>query len=124
MTREEAKQMLLVMQAYAEGKTVQYKNKSGEWIDLDIPKFENLTEAKVRIKPESFVRPFHDADECWHEMQKHKPFGWLKVEDKEGCIGYYCLRDIADSTEFKYRFENHTFADGEPFGIIEEEGLL
>lgn len=115
--------MLPIMQAYAEGKTVQYKNDSGEWIDLDITEFENLTKAVVRIKPEPTCRPFKNAGECWNEMQKHQPFGWLKVEDKEGCIGYYCLCDIADTTEFKYRFENQTFADGEPFGIIEENLL-
>ena len=134
MTREEAKQMLPVMQAYAEGKTVQYKNKSGEWIDLEIPKFENLTEAKVRIKPQSFVRPFKDAEECWEEMQKHQPFGWLQDKaskvfklyaisiDNDGImIAEY---DNGTSLEsFKALCSNYTFADGEPFGII-EEGLL
>lgn len=29
-----------------------------------------------RIKPE--YRPFKDAEECFEEMQKHKPYGWIK----------------------------------------------
>lgn len=29
-----------------------------------------------RIKPE--YRPFKDAKECFEEMQKHKPYGWVK----------------------------------------------
>ena len=34
MTREEAKELLPVIKAYAEGKTVQIKNKIGRWADL------------------------------------------------------------------------------------------
>lgn len=130
MTREETEKMLPIMQAYAEGKTVQYKNREGEWIDLDIPKFEYLTEAKVRIKPESFARPFHDAEECWQEMQKHQPLGWLRYDGLDSMIHISYLRDEALTLEggCLYTFENafdkgYAFADGAPFGIIEEGQL-
>ena len=31
-----------------------------------------------RIKPETKYRPFKDAEECFEEMKKHQPFGWIK----------------------------------------------
>ena len=34
MTREEAKEMLPIMQAYAEGKTIQFRTNNRSWVDL------------------------------------------------------------------------------------------
>lgn len=60
-------------------------------------------------------RPFKNKDECWHEMQKHSPFGWLYHKDDNS---YTPLRIcISDVTEFIALFEKLTFADGTPFGI-------
>ena len=38
---------------------------------------------KYRIKPEPKYRPFKDAKECWAEMQKHLPIGWLTFQNGE-----------------------------------------
>ena len=142
MTREEAKKLLPFIQAFSEGKKIQWlKPDSDEWIDVvggDNVDFEDLTEFNVayRIKPEPKYRPFKNAEECWNEMQKHQPFGWLKDKDSE-------LRNIQALTEkmstiadgvylrginlingwhvFEEAVKEYTFADGTPFGIVEEE---
>ena len=80
MNRERAKELLPIIHAFAEGKTVQFKNSFEDWIDCDNIMF-NWPPKDYRIKPEPKYRPFKDAEECWQEMQKHEPFGWVK--DKE-----------------------------------------
>ena len=129
MNRQQAKDLLPIIQAFAEGKTVQFKNSFENWIDCGNIMF-NWPPKDYRIKPESKYRPFANAEECWREMLKHQPFGWLKhKEEKEN---YHILK-ITDSrismidvceevTFFDYNetFKQYTFADGTPFGIKEE----
>ena len=132
MTREELKKLMPVMQAFTEGKIVQYKNCRGEWVETNCPVWSNDTE--YRIKPESKYRPFKTQEECWNEMLKHQPWGWLKSK-KNGrfiCIGEMSWSDefetvyIALSTSESLSrsadsvFEEYTFADGAPFGVMEE----
>ena len=131
MNRKEAKELMPIIQAFAEGKTIQYYDSLidiADWEDCENPNFENLT-YKFRIKPEPTYRPFKDAEECWKEMQKHHPIGWVKLKDTES--GYYMLKGIAsqvvigfNETPFSYKrvFEDYTFADELTFGIkVEEE---
>ena len=87
MTREEAKVFLPIIQAYAEGKTIQSRYVKGDtslWYDDEDPSFDD--DLEYRIKPEPKFRPFNDEEECWQEMQKHQPFGWKLVERMELCI--------------------------------------
>lgn len=67
---------------------------------------------------EPSYRPFKTKEECWNEMLKHQPFGWLCQK----CDGYYVpIRfDIYEDTAFTYWFNKYNFADGTPFGIKEE----
>lgn len=81
---------------------------------------------------EPSCRPFKDKEECWKEMLKHEPFGWLKSKISGnfahlGCICQFGERvNVTWSTNEKEWFEasfvygNYTFADGTPFGIKEE----
>ena len=71
-------------------------------------------------------RPFANADECWNEMLKHQPFGWVK--DKED--GHYSLITCVDDKvclnanngwSMNGTMDNFTFADGSVFGVKEEE---
>ena len=135
MTREEAKKLLPFIQAYCEGKKIQWlKPDSDEWIDIvggDNVDFEDLTEFNVayRIKPEPKYRSFENAEECLQEMQKHQPFGWIKCE--EGCFNIVYVTDeyvgLADpdgssiSLASKNSYQDNTFLDGTPFGINIEE---
>lgn len=67
---------------------------------------------------EPSYRPFKDKEECWQEMLKHQPFGWIKKKD-----GSYINKLIVmDEKEGYGKFleESITFADSEPFGIKED----
>ena len=83
MTREEAKKFLSIIEAWAEGKMIQYKFVDG-WRDANIePNIEPLFSdiSKYRIKPEQKYRAFKDKEECWDEMHKHPDFGWVKYKE-------------------------------------------
>ena len=126
MTREEAKTMLPFIQAYAEGKAIESRCIKGDkslWYDDEDPSFDD--DFEYRIKPEPKCRPFKDAEECWAEMLKHEPFGWVKGYDgSKFTIETVCSNDIYVSNEgtcpFDDVFQNFKFADGTPFGIKEE----
>ena len=132
MTREEAKELLPIMQAYAEGKTIQFLD-GGKWADVYETDFYQ-SPGNYRIKPEPKYRPFNTQEECWNEMQKHQPFGWLKSKKNERfhCIGEVYWSDkfetvciVLSTSESLSRssdsvFDEYTFADGTPFGIREE----
>ena len=129
MTREEARKAAEVMLAYADGKEIEYKPTGIKGIQYwnttnGNPAF-NWCENSYRIKPESKYRPFKDAEECWQEMQKHQPFGWIK--DKED--GHYTLITCVDCevclnapTDWDMGdiMNYYTFADGSVFGVKEE----
>lgn len=128
MTREEAKELMPIIQAFAEGKTIQYYDSLidiADWEDCENPNFENLT-YKFRIKPEPIYRPFKDTEECWNEMQKHQPFGWVKSKEN----GYYSFITMLnnrfrlngyDGLRFDDTIKKFTFADGTPFGVKEDK---
>ena len=119
MNRKEVKELLPVLQAFAEGKTIQVKTKEGNnWDTLEDGDFEYLEIKKCdfRVKPEPKYRPFKDTQECWQEMRKHQPFGWVK--DK-GASKYCALVEV-ENDMLKGTFTLCTFADGTPFGVKEE----
>lgn len=128
MTREDAKQLLPIIKAYAEGKEIEIFDETKRmWITAILPRF-NCDSSSYRIKPESKYRPFKNAEECWTEMLKHQPFEWVKMKDTES--GYYILKGITNQvviglneTPFSYKkgVEYYIFADGTPFGVKVEE---
>ena len=74
MTREQTKELLPIMQAFAEGKTIQYyyTTPTPHWEDV-LPNQTvdfNSDASKYRIKPEPKYRPFKNQNECWEEMLK------------------------------------------------------
>lgn len=128
MDRKNAKALLPIIKAYAEGKELQIKSYTGKWEDLPSPSFNNAA-SEYRIKPKVKYRPFKDADECWNEILKHQPFGWIKnnvgyeqisslcdVKDEDGGITIYAQQK---NWSCKFLFKTFTFADGTPFGIKE-----
>ncbi|WP_278811483.1 hypothetical protein [Leyella stercorea] len=129
MTREETADCIKVMQAYVEGKQIQYVDSETEdWTDIESPTW-NWDLYDYRIMPKPQYRPFKDADECWQEMLKHQPFGWLKHKDDDEP---YCILKITDSRismidvceevafyDYNETFKQYIFADGAPFGVKE-----
>ena len=135
MTREQAKELLPIIQAYAEGEIIQYKNFLDEW--EDIKENEGLSficlPSDYRIKPDPKYRPFKSQEECWNEMLKHQPFGWLKSIRKQEKVHIGRVFEVKDfalitlsinegiNNNSSYFFNEYTFADGTPFGIKKEE---
>ena len=146
MTREEAKRRAELYSALADGKAIQVQNPvTSKWEYLDINKIgEFMEELNYRIKPEPQYRPFKTQEECWNEMLKHQPFGWIYSKNRS-C--YYCIISVEEDrielppreqsrskTPLKeFYLKNYhcffeealelfklTFADGTPFGIKEE----
>lgn len=132
MTREETKELIAenriaVMQAYVDGKQIQFFNEyTGEWENIHTPNW--LRDTSYRVKPEPKYRPFKNADECWQEMLKHEPFGWIKCR---GCYfnivavtDVYAYLSEADGSAIllasKNSYNDNTFADGAPFGVKED----
>ena len=128
MDRQQAKELLPIIQAFAEGKDIEYRSKefNEDWKEVtQIPglSFESF---EYRIKPEPKYRPFKDTEECWNEMQKHQPFGWLKVirENARTIVNYIHNKGVIfsnGSVSFERMFDNYTFADGNPFGVKAEK---
>lgn len=136
MDRNQAKEFYPILQAFAEGRVIECRTKPSAVKGTDVP--NDWTEMKeiqfwkhteYRIKTETKYRPFKDAKECWQEMQKHQPFGWVK--DRNGSA--FVIEKV-DSRSFvevydectcalKEVFENYTFVDGTPFGVKVEEQL-
>ena len=129
MTREEAKRRAELYSALTEGKTIQVQNPNGgEWFDVKIETLRSICEElKYRIKPESQYRPFKTQEECWNEMLKHQPFGWIRNNDTQrlcniGSIGRNNYGVVIDNSilYFDLAFNTCNFVDGTPFGIKEE----
>ena len=131
MNRKEAAELLPIIQAFAEGRDIEYRNKgfNENWKKVtQIPEL-SFKSFEYRIKPESKYRPFANTEECWKEMQKHQPFGWVKRN------GYYYNIVSTDITSvriinnkgaiiivpFINLLSSYTFVDGTLFGIKEEE---
>lgn len=141
MDRNQAKEFYPILQAFAEGKTIETRRKpttdnngvtKDGWYEFndwtEMKELEYWVNVEYRIKPESKYRPFANAEECWTEMQKHQPFGWVK--DKKD--GHHALITAVDDDTFGMSLNGNaawslsgimdlfTFADGLPFGVKEE----
>lgn len=136
MDRNQAKEFYPILQAFAEGKVIEVRTDPNvvgkgledmnDWTEMN--EIEHWNNIQYRVKPEPTYLPFKDAKECWQEMLKHQPVGFIKFKDTES--GYYMLTGIArgigvgiNDSLFSYDrvFDDYTFADGTPFGVKVEE---
>lgn len=140
MDRNQAKEFYPILQAFAEGKIIEIRRKptadnngvtKDGWFEFndwaEMKELEYWVNVDYRIKPEPKYRPFKDAEECWAEMLKHQPFGWVKNKESQAlfvckAIGKLIAIGIEDTPyTYKYPFDTYTFADGLPFGVKIEE---
>ena len=129
MTKEELQNAIKVMQAFANGKQVEYASLGNnvEWHSADAPSWD-WHNYNYRIKPQPKYRPFKDAKECWQEMLKHVPFGWIKCIDKIVPSKYINIASIKNegivinSVDFTFDvlLTYYTFVDEKPFGILDK----
>ena len=124
MTREEVKILLPIIQAFAEGKAIQFRCKTGEWLNI-LSEFDfTLSPDDYRIKPEPKYRPFKSQEECWEEMHQHPDFGWVVTKNcKVMChisSVYNALLIDYVGYSFDEMYQKYEFTDGTPFGIKEE----
>lgn len=134
MNRKEAAELSPFIKAFGEGRIIEFSSitdVSKAWREVTDFPIGMIKNFKFRIKPEPKYRPFANAEECWAEMLKHYPFGWVKSQtgevnsliiliDNEGLVigdrnngvmGFFTATDL-----FKIKF-----ADGTPFGVKVEE---
>ena len=126
MTREEAKELLPIIHAFAEGKIIEFREFDGEWKEAHTPTWSSRL--IYRIKQELKYRPFNTQDECWNEILKHKPIGWIKNKETEEYYNILGIYNIAKGIKVvlstnQYTFSSllneFTFVDDTPFGIKE-----
>ena len=134
LTREEAKRRAELYSALAKGKSVQVQGIDGSWVDVDIDKLNYFIETPIfRIKPETNYRPFKTQEECWNEMLKHQPFGFVVnkdsvdyfsicrvFKDEKGISRITFISNPYSGWDMEIVFDRFNFADGTPFGIKEE----
>ena len=126
MTKEQAKHLAEVLNAYAEGKPIEVLL-DDEWGEVDLNEYSFDESESYRIKKEPTYRPFKNAKECFEEMKKHYPIGWMYwdniwdnilVHITEIGVGYVefdsCIYSFVEAFN-----KGFTFADGQPFGIEE-----
>ena len=127
--KERAKEYAKIIAAYIDGKVIEcYSSESKGWKVITGPDFDFMYN-EYRIQPESRYRPFESQKECWDEMQKHTPFGWVKHKIHSDMTYIVRIFNEASSWDietpvtsytFKECLEDFIFADGTPFGIKED----
>ena len=129
MTRKEAKELLPIIQAFADGKHIQWLNHCKNWIDIDEREGLN-TEFPLsvyRIKPEPKYRPFKSQEECVKEMMNHKPFGIVTDGIRDFKVAIYPDGIFILGTSNKFytqsfytALKEYKFPDSTTFGVKKE----
>ena len=128
----EIQRLMPIFQAMADGRIIQFSANGNDWTDIDGEEEGLYLDTLIdnpqyyRIKPEPKYRQFKDAEECWQEMKKHQPFGWVKstlfkdldLVKRVTTLYVEINRDIID---YKDALEKFTFADDNNFGVKVEE---
>ena len=131
----EIQRLLPIFQAMADGRIIQVSENGNDWIDIDGEEEGLFLNTLIdnpqcyRIKPEPKYRPFSNAEECWQELLKHQPFGWLKSDKCFYNIVSVSNIDVSMANvsgdivilNFSDVMEDNTFSDGFPFGVKVEE---
>ncbi len=87
MTRDDAKQLLPIIQAFADGKTVQYGSCHGlnTWVDATHPTFDTLgTQWRIKPEPREFFLALNEGNQSvkygW-PVEGHGGANMIKVRE-------------------------------------------
>ena len=132
MEREEAKELLPIIQAFAEGKKIETRYDIYDWTETEVLHLESNKEYRIKSGPK--YRPFKTQEECWTEMIKHQPFGFVAskdsidysgicrvFKDEKGISRITFTSNPYSDWDMDIAFDRINFADGTPFGIKEEQ---
>ena len=132
LTREEAKEMLPIIQAWADGKTVDWYDPEIGWrlsgFTMDFDKNPKYFRIKSESESKPKYRPFKSQEECLDEMMKHQPFGWFRSTHNKNLFNTVCINDSGIKLtnilskymdSYDRAFTNIEFIDGAPFGVKE-----
>lgn len=121
MTREEVKQFLPILQAYAEGKEIEYFS-GGEWDSVPTPSFQDKPN-QYRVKQEPKYVPFTVEDAAMFMGKSIIEEGnKLHVGIVTSCdtMGVGTTLDTG-YIGYGWGLENLYFLDGSPFGKLVNE---
>lgn len=91
-------------------------------------KYREITAEEILALDYPPYRPFKNQEECWNEMLKHQPFGWLKKKDRHEYCDMSKIFDYSGEAKMfvsagvftlPQSFKHFVFVDGTPFGIKE-----
>lgn len=122
------KEKIAIMQAFADGKPIQYKfkdNPTNKWMDFSecVEPSWNWDLVDFRVKPEPKVRPYTFEEMC-EAVSKHGAL--VRTKDKavytviyfdEEIVSY--LHDITE-TYAEFMSKNVWLDDNSPCGVVEE----
>lgn len=133
MTKQEAKYLLPIIQAFVEGKAIECRAKlnrikgvvdiPNKWTETNEIWCVNSLEYRIKPDTEPKYRPFANAEECWQEMLKHQPFGYTydrfnNIRDSITKVATTGVSyDSPTVISFAEIFDRFVFADGVPFGM-------
>lgn len=114
MGRTETEEAIAIMQAWVDGKTIQYRPRivDSEWIDVVGNPSWSWHNTKYRVKPQVVYRPYSSPKECFDNLRCD---GWLKrIEDTT----YYTrICNLDKYIDYQRMFKEYTYVDGTPFGL-------
>jgi len=117
MDQIRAKALLPIVEALAQGKTIQALH-NGVWHDVSCPAL-NLAPEVYRIKPQPTYRPFASVDEFKPHRDK-----WIKTISVGGCqsrifkVEPKGVQIIGRYVAWGVLFDEYEFEDGTPCGIL------
>ncbi len=127
MNRTKAKKILSILEAFVKGEEVQKQDVTG----VNYYTVDELNENvllfrpdEYRVKPRQTYQAFSGKKECWEEMLKHEPFGWIEAKsDRDPCLitevrddGFIINNQIHEFLGYDFAFSHFEFTDRKPFG--------
>lgn len=124
------KEKIEVMQAFADGKTIQIAHKDDDyaiWTDCTAEPIWNWNHCDFRVKPEPTYRPYESVAELVEDYKArfhvdNPSYTMPTIWYREKNIGIIFLYDVFDDNEdFLQELVRYEYLDGTPFGKLVEE---